>query len=206
MDDNKKYRCVDCLSLFDDSQLESDMLFCPSCGGHLDEGTFKSSSTTEEDRQDKQQYRAASHLLFECLSCSKIVRLAFPFKSSGFRCPKCNDMYDIHTLSAPSPVFVITPRFKRKESNDPPPQPEMPDNVKAAMQIFGMNASASLAEIKTSYRKCMSEYHPDKVMHLGLDLRKLAETKTKEYNLAFETIQRYFQGRSSHKSNGTNET
>jgi len=195
MNDDKKYRCVDCLSLFDDSQLKSDMLFCPSCSGHLEEGSFKASPATEEDSQDKQQYRAASHLLFECLSCTRTIRLAFPFKASSFRCPQCNDMYNIHTLSSPSPVFVIAPQLNRKESNTPPRQPEMPNNVKVAIQLFGTNASASFAEIKTAYRKCMSEYHPDKVMHLGLDLRKLAETKTKEYNLAFETIQRFFQSR-----------
>ena len=192
MSDDEKYRCNDCLSLFDEDQLRSDMLFCPSCGGHLDEGPFKESYTTEENNQQNQD---VSHLLFECLSCSKTVRLAFPFEASSFRCPKCNNKYDIHTLSAPSPVFVITPRSKHNESNGPPPQPDIPDNVKVAIQLFGMNTSASFAEIKTTYRKCMSEYHPDKVMHLGLDLQKLAEAKTKEYNLAFEEIQRFFQSR-----------
>jgi len=193
MNDNKKYRCVDCFSIFDDAQLKSDMLFCPSCGGHLDEGSFKASYTTGEGNQQNQD---ASHLLFECLSCSKTVRLDFPFKASSFRCPTCKDKYVIHTLSASSPIFVIVPMARHKQADEPSPQPpEMPADVKKAIELFEMDAAASFAEIKAAYRKCMSQYHPDKVLHLGLDLRTLAEAKTKEYNLAFETIQRFFQNR-----------
>jgi curved DNA-binding protein CbpA/DNA-directed RNA polymerase subunit RPC12/RpoP len=58
MNNQKIYRCVECKSLFDDSQLKADMSFCPSCGGHLKDGPFKkydraeSAGTSEETKQD----------------------------------------------------------------------------------------------------------------------------------------------------------
>jgi DnaJ-class molecular chaperone len=34
----------------------------------------------------------------------------------------------------------------------------------------------------------MQEYHPDKVAHLGADIRALAERKAKEINEAYQTL------------------
>jgi DnaJ like chaperone protein len=46
--------------------------------------------------------------------------------------------------------------------------------------------SASADEIKQAYRRRMAEYHPDKVSQLGVDLRLLADAKTKEINIAYQ--------------------
>jgi DnaJ-domain-containing protein 1 len=46
--------------------------------------------------------------------------------------------------------------------------------------------SASADEIKQAYRRRMAEYHPDKVSQLGVDLRVLADAKTKEINIAYQ--------------------
>jgi preprotein translocase subunit Sec63 len=39
-----------------------------------------------------------------------------------------------------------------------------------------------------AYRQRMAEYHPDKVAHLGPELRELAERKATEFNLAIKYI------------------
>lgn len=51
---------------------------------------------------------------------------------------------------------------------------------------------ATLDEVKRAYRQRMSEYHPDKVVGLGVELRSLAEAKAKEINVAYDTALRAF--------------
>jgi DnaJ like chaperone protein len=41
----------------------------------------------------------------------------------------------------------------------------------------------------------MSEYHPDKVAHLGDEIREIAARKSKEINAAYEEAIRQHQGR-----------
>ncbi len=50
---------------------------------------------------------------------------------------------------------------------------------------FGLAPGASIAEIKSTYRKLVKKYHPDKVAHLGEEFRKKAEEKMKRINQAY---------------------
>jgi DnaJ-domain-containing protein 1 len=52
--------------------------------------------------------------------------------------------------------------------------------------VLQVERSATLEQVKDAYRRRMLEYHPDKVARLGLDLRMLAEKKSKEINAAFK--------------------
>ena len=49
---------------------------------------------------------------------------------------------------------------------------------------------SSDSELKKGYRKMAAKYHPDKVNHLGNDLRKLAEEKFKSVNEAYQNIKK----------------
>lgn len=53
-------------------------------------------------------------------------------------------------------------------------------------QVLGLNGKCTKEEIKSAYRKLIAEYHPDKVSHLGTELRELASTKAKALNGAYE--------------------
>jgi len=59
-----------------------------------------------------------------------------------------------------------------------------------AWAILGVAASATDAEITSAYKARMSEYHPDKVAHLGEDLQKLAHQKTLEIQDAYRQLRR----------------
>lgn len=54
------------------------------------------------------------------------------------------------------------------------------------MSILGLQKNASEDEIKKRYRELMSQYHPDKVQHLGMEFQQMAEKKTKEIQKAYD--------------------
>ncbi|TBR22509.1 DUF1232 domain-containing protein [bacterium] len=54
--------------------------------------------------------------------------------------------------------------------------------------VLGVKSSAGAEEIKDAYRRRMAEYHPDKVAHLGPDLRALADKKAKAIQRAYEQL------------------
>ncbi|RMF06320.1 MAG: molecular chaperone DjlA [Candidatus Neomarinimicrobiota bacterium] len=57
-----------------------------------------------------------------------------------------------------------------------------------AYTILEIDPSATNEEIKKAYRKMANKYHPDKVAHLGEELRVLAEEKFKAVNEAYQTL------------------
>ena len=63
------------------------------------------------------------------------------------------------------------------------------------MSILGLTRYPTLEELKQAYRDRIREYHPDKVAHLGSELRQLAERKAKEINAANEYFSKALQGR-----------
>ena len=55
-------------------------------------------------------------------------------------------------------------------------------------KVLGVGRQASPEVIKAAYKARMAEYHPDKVNHLGAELRALAEKKTKAIQQAYEKL------------------
>jgi len=57
-------------------------------------------------------------------------------------------------------------------------------------EILNISASANHDEIRSAYKKLMKQYHPDKVSHLGEELRLLADQKSKEITNAYQEAMR----------------
>lgn len=55
-------------------------------------------------------------------------------------------------------------------------------------KILEISSSASDEEVKKAYRRLAKEHHPDKVAHLGEEMRKAAEEKFTKLNQAYERI------------------
>ncbi len=55
-------------------------------------------------------------------------------------------------------------------------------------RVLGIGRNASAAEIKRAYRRLASQYHPDKVAHLGKEFRDLAEERFKEIQKAYQEL------------------
>jgi DnaJ-domain-containing protein 1 len=73
---------------------------------------------------------------------------------------------------------------KAKPHAETPPVPRSPE------EVLNIQKGATQDEIESSYRRLMSQYHPDKVTHLGPDLQKLAHEKTIEIQRAYEELTR----------------
>lgn len=56
--------------------------------------------------------------------------------------------------------------------------------------ILGLKQGASGDEIKKAYRQMASQYHPDKVSHLGRELVEFADKKFKEINEAYNALRK----------------
>lgn len=65
---------------------------------------------------------------------------------------------------------------------------ERADSEDDPYAVLGVPPGASKDEIKQAYRARVAEYHPDKVAHLGPELRRLAEQKTLAIRRAYERL------------------
>ena len=63
-------------------------------------------------------------------------------------------------------------------------------DTSSAYKILEISADATDEEVKKAYKKMAIKYHPDKVSHLGDDVRKAAEEKFQKMNAAFEEIKK----------------
>ncbi len=64
------------------------------------------------------------------------------------------------------------------------------DSSDSSYRILGIEKTATDIEVKKAYRKMAKKYHPDKLQHLGEQLKKGAEEKFKEVQIAYDQIQK----------------
>ena len=62
------------------------------------------------------------------------------------------------------------------------------ENFKTPHEVLQISVSASIEEVKAAYRKMAGLYHPDRVAHLGIEFREMAEKRMKEINIAYEAL------------------
>jgi DnaJ-domain-containing protein 1 len=67
-------------------------------------------------------------------------------------------------------------------------QAKQSDRAFDPYQILGIPTSSSQETIRSAYRSRMTEYHPDKVTHLGKELQELAHRKVLEIQRAYQQL------------------
>jgi hypothetical protein len=55
-------------------------------------------------------------------------------------------------------------------------------------KILNVPPTADEGEIRSAYRKLASQYHPDKVAHLGKEFQEIAEMRFKEIQEAYQVL------------------
>jgi len=63
-------------------------------------------------------------------------------------------------------------------------------DVDSAYKILEIEPGCTDEEVKKAYRKMAMKYHPDKVTHLGEEVKKSAEEKFRELGSAYENIKK----------------
>jgi len=63
-----------------------------------------------------------------------------------------------------------------------------PSDSSDPYHVLGLKPDAPPAEIRAAYRHAAQAYHPDKVAHLGPELRELAQKKFVEIQKAYDTL------------------
>lgn len=58
--------------------------------------------------------------------------------------------------------------------------------------VLGLQGRLTKSQIRKKYLELVSQYHPDKIQHLGTELRALGENKTKDLNIAYEWLKARF--------------
>ena len=70
----------------------------------------------------------------------------------------------------------------------------MPMNIRRSFEILEIGAAATEDEARQAYKDLVAVWHPDRFSH-NPRLKRKAEEKLKEGNLAFETVQAFFSAR-----------
>jgi DnaJ-class molecular chaperone len=60
------------------------------------------------------------------------------------------------------------------------------------LKAFGLDERATFDEVRHAYRELVKSYHPDMVAHLGPDIRRVAEQRTKEINSAYGELEIFY--------------
>ena len=64
-------------------------------------------------------------------------------------------------------------------------------NINSAYDILEITPDATNEEVKKAYRRLAVQYHPDKVAHLGDDIKKAATEKFQKLNAAYEEVKKH---------------
>jgi hypothetical protein len=62
------------------------------------------------------------------------------------------------------------------------------EGPKSPYEILDVPPHADAAQIRAAYRKLASQYHPDKVSHLGKEFQEIAEKRFKEIQHAYQEL------------------
>jgi hypothetical protein len=133
---------------------------------------------------------------WESLIPSMIVGGLIASAEEKFRKWRHKDLFIRRSFNQAEPVY--------QPSQEPPPRPQEPppphteesvlriSSMRQAYEVLGLPAGRiSLAAARIAYRARIAEYHPDKVAHLGQELRELAARKALTINLALQYLEEH---------------
>ena len=167
--------------------------YCNPCLDAL--GSKKSQQPNEKPHSasdPQKQDSSTIYALFQCLNCKADLRA--PLSNGSCRCPRCKLSFHVKKVNSTPLAFIIIPEnsFTTSTNNNANARRSVPPAVRSALHVFNLDETATLNDAKKNYRDLVKSYHPDLVSHLGPDLKKVAEAKTKEINSAYNILEKYF--------------
>ncbi len=83
---------------------------------------------------------------------------------------------------------VMKDRQERARASRAEPEQHPTPKPSDPYEVFKLKPGASRSEIDTRYKELAKDYHPDRVAHLGEDLRKVAHEKMIEIQEAYNFL------------------
>jgi Zn finger protein HypA/HybF involved in hydrogenase expression len=134
-------------------------------------------------RQKQPALRTPANLrTISCPSCSQQIKFTLPIEGNKARCRKCHAQFKLD-IDEHRNVYVTEIKL-----------PEEDHTIKSladCYSILGLSADAIPMDIKTAYKKKISEYHPDRVEVLGIKIKQIAEEETRQINAAYAMLQEH---------------
>ncbi len=160
--------------------------FCSRCKRNLN---FDWSKFRQDQRQHgtHPQRRSAQSLQFKCLNCKTDLRIPSPLRLNyEYACPECRTMFSFQQASVTPMVLLVIPSggFSTGKVH--------PDKIKSALRAMHLNEAEDGSQVTSAYRELMKVYHPDKLIFMGEEVRKIAEEKSKTINTAYQELKTYF--------------
>lgn len=129
--------------------------------------------------------------LVDCIECGCNLRM--PMYPCDLQCPTCKRPYKVQIHKQLS-AFIFSPTFEvYKAAKEGQRIHKITPEVKMAFEILGVSEFSRDDVVKSAYKKIMTDYHPDKVTHLGAEIKYLALRKSQEANEAYKLIKEWQQ-------------
>ena len=125
---------------------------------------------------------------FSCYRCKGPIRVQLVEMGVRYACPNCSARFTMQKTGSP-PTFVVVPDPGDHKPSTESTECNTPTDLNTALSVLGIAGPATSDQIRSAYRELIKAYHPDKVAHLGPDLQRLAESKTKEINAAYRFLE-----------------
>lgn len=148
-----------------------------------------------QEQQRREHERQNRAVVFECVDCGTGIRLQLQQGQGVYRCPSCKTEYKTIQGDGEQSVLLVVPTsLRRGQSSDTASKRKktIPPDVRSSLVAFALGEESTFDDVRRAYREHVQQYHPDKVAHLGPELRKLAEIKTKEFNAAYQILERFY--------------
>jgi len=183
------------------NQIKGDWLVCPFGRADLavpitqiDELRQQRQKTHDSKSQDNRgKPGSPTFVIFDCMCCQTRIKIDTRDASKlsqVFRCKNCRSRYSVKIAESDGFAIVVVPISH--DDSEGSKSTTCPAQIVEALRAFDLPTNADWPMVRTSYRRLIAQYHPDKVQHLGQELQKVAVQKTKEYNRLFEILERWF--------------
>lgn len=128
---------------------------------------------------------------FSCPQCNGSIKLP-QTKDAITNCPMCASILRVARGSAMGLVVeILNPKILTHMADDPCGKRAKPLTLGQCYKLLEVSPDDPPEVIRNAYIKQISQYHPDKVEHLGPKLKEVAEETTKKLNRAWEMIRAY---------------
>lgn len=148
-----------------------------------------------QKKESRDEIEEESRVTITCVKCGMLFPLDLLETRRRRYCPACQTEYQSIQAAKQPRVFLVIPSFQQAQGTGYPKhlrKKNLSAQVLEALFILECSTEASFEEVRKAYHKKIKEYHPDKVLDLGKEIRKVAEVKTIELTAAYQVLQRAY--------------